>query len=68
MRAYFSAKDAPIYQGVASLWFDDVANVGAFRAYERALVAFNADASCSFYRPAQSFFVYATEVSIYERR
>jgi len=67
MLAYFSAKDVPIYEGVASLWFDDVSSVGAFRAYERALLAVNADAATAFYRPAQSFFVYATEVPIYER-
>lgn len=67
MLAYFSAKDVPIYEGVASLWFDDVSSIGAFRAYERALLAINADAATSFYRPAQSFFVYVTEVPIYER-
>ena len=67
MLAYFSAKDVPVYEGVASLWFDDVASVSAFRSYERALLAINADAATTFYRPAQSFFVYATEVPIYER-
>jgi hypothetical protein len=68
MLAYFSAKDMPVYEGVASLWFDDAASIGAFRAYERALLAINADAGAAFYQPAQSFFVYATEVPIYERR
>ncbi|RQV69645.1 hypothetical protein DF024_01670 [Burkholderia cenocepacia] len=67
MLAYFSAKGVPIYEGVATLWFDDVVSVGAFRAYERALLAFNADPSTVFYRPDRSFFVYATEVPIYER-
>ena len=67
MLAYFGAKDVPIYEGVASLWFDDTASVGAFRAYERALLAINADPDAAFYEPAQSFFVYATEVPIYER-
>jgi len=67
MLAYFSAKDVPIYEGVASLWFDDVSSVSAFRAYERALLSINADAATAFYRPRDSFFVYATEVLIYER-
>jgi len=68
MLAYFGAKDVPVYEGVASLWFDDTASVGAFRAYERALLAINAEPDAAFYVPAQSFFVYATEVPIYERR
>lgn len=68
MLAYFGAKDVPVYEGVASLWFDDLASVGAFRAYERALMDVNAGADAAFYDPAQSFFVYATEVPIYERR
>ena len=67
MLAYFSAKDVPVYEGVATLWFDDAASVGAFRAYERALLAVNAEPGAAFYQPAQSFFVYATEVPIYER-
>lgn len=67
MLAYFGAKDVPIYEGVASLWFDDTASVGAFRDYERALLAVNAEAGAAFYDPAQSFFVYATEVPIYQR-
>lgn len=67
MLAYFGAKDVPVYEGVASLWFDDVSSVGAFRAYERALLAINAEPGAVFYDPAQSFFVYATEVPIYER-
>lgn len=67
MLAYFGAKDVAIYEGVASLWFDDTASVAAFRDYERALLAVNAEADAAFYDPAQSFFVYATEVPIYER-
>lgn len=67
MLAYFGAMEAPVYEGVASLWFDDIASVGAFRAYERALLAANAEPGAAFYDPAQSFFVYATEVPIYER-
>jgi hypothetical protein len=67
MLAYFGAKDVPVYEGVASLWFDDTASVGAFRAYERALLAVNAAPESAFFQPAQSFFVYATEVPIYER-
>lgn len=67
MLAYFGAKDVPVYEGVASLWFDSTASVGAFRDYERALLAINAEAGTAFYDPAQSFFVCATEVLIYER-
>ena len=67
MLAYFSAKDMPVYEGVATLWFDDAASVGAFRAYECALLKVNAEPAAAFYQPAQSFFVYATEVPIFER-
>lgn len=67
MLAYFSAKDRPIYEGVSSLWFDDVSSVSAFRAYERALLEINDDPAAAFYRPSRSFFVYTTEVPIYER-
>jgi hypothetical protein len=67
MLAYFGAKDVPIYEGVASAWFDHTAMVGAYREYERALLAINAEAGTVFYDPAQSFFLYATEVPIYAR-
>ncbi len=68
MLAYFGGKDAPIYEGVGSLWFDNAASVGAFRAYERALLEINADPATAFYRPDQSFFLYTHEVQIYQRR
>jgi hypothetical protein len=67
MLAYFGGSDV-IYEGVGSLWFDDASCVGAFRAYERALLEINADPASAFLRPSQSFFLYATEVPIYERR
>ncbi|MCU6499005.1 EthD domain-containing protein [Rugamonas sp. A1-17] len=67
MLAYFGGKDVPIYEGVASLYFDDVHAIGAFRAYESALLAYNADPATRFYVPAQSFFLYAAEVTIYQR-
>lgn len=67
MLAYFGGQDLPIYEGVASLWFDDATCLGAFRAYERALLAINAAPGQAFYQPAPSFFVYATEVPIYAR-
>ena len=67
MLAYFGAKDIAVYEGIGSLWFDNVAAVGAFRAYERALLALNAQPDAAFYEPAESFFLYATEVPIYER-
>ena len=61
-------RDSVIYEGVASLWFDNASTIGAFRAYERALLEINADARTAFYQPAQSFFLYATEVLISEQR
>lgn len=67
MLAYFGGKDAPIYEGVGSLWFDNAASVGAFRAYERALMEINGDPATAFYRPEQSFFLYTHEVQIYQR-
>lgn len=66
MLGYFGGSDV-FYEGVASLWFDDPASVGAFRAYERALLRINADPRTAFYQPSQSFFLYATEVPIYDR-
>lgn len=66
MLAYFGGSDV-FYEGVASLWFDDVSCIGAFRAYERALLAINSDPKRAFYRPSQSFFLYATEVPIHQR-
>ncbi|MBV1788707.1 EthD domain-containing protein [Marinobacterium sp. D7] len=67
MLAYFGGKDVPIYEGVASLWYDNASVIGAFRAYERALLEINAEADTAFYRPEQSYFIYATEVPIYSR-
>lgn len=67
MLGYFGGL-ATRYEGVSSLWFDDVSSVGAFRSYERALLAINADPATAFYQPSQSFFVYATEVPILEAR
>jgi hypothetical protein len=67
MLAYFGGLDVPIYEGAASLWFDDATSLSAFRAYERALLAINAEPGSAFYQPASSFFLYATEVPIYQR-
>lgn len=64
MLAYFNAKDVPIYEGVASLWYDDPSAIGAFRAYERALLEVNAQPETAFFQPAHSFFLYTTEVTI----
>ncbi len=66
MLSYFGGSDV-IYEGVASLWFDNASTIGAFRAYERALIEINADPLTAFYQPAQSFFLYATEVPIHDR-
>lgn len=67
MLAHFGARDVPVYEGVASMWFDEAASVGAFRAYELLLREINARPSWHFFRPESSFFVYAIEVPIYER-
>lgn len=64
MLAYFNAREVPIYEGVASLWYDDPASIGAFRSYERALLAINERPETAFFQPAQSFFLYCTEVEI----
>jgi hypothetical protein len=66
MLAYFGGSDT-YYEGASSLWFDSTATIGAFRAYEHALLDINADPLTTFYRPAESLFVYATEVQIYQR-
>jgi hypothetical protein len=66
MLSYFGGSPV-IYEGVASLWFDNASTIGAFRAYERALIEINAESQTAFYQPAQSFFLYATEVLISER-
>jgi hypothetical protein len=65
MLAYFGDSDVPIYEGVSSLWFDDVTSVGAFREYERNILAMNQDPTSVFYQPEQSFFLYVTEIPIY---
>ncbi|WAC59027.1 EthD domain-containing protein [Brevundimonas sp. SL130] len=63
--SYFGGLDV-YYEGVASLYFEDASTIGAFRAYEQALIDLNADPDMTFYRPDQSFFLYAKEVVIYE--
>lgn len=67
MLAYFGGKDAPIYEGVGSLWFDDVTSVNVFREYEKALMGVNENPDTAFYRPDKSFFLYAREVLIYDK-
>lgn len=66
MLSYFGGSPE-IYEGVASIWFDNASTIGAFRAYEQALIEINANPQTAFYQPAQSFFLYATEVLISER-
>ena len=46
-------------------YFTFAAVQGDYGMFRR--VAINAEAGCAFYDPAQSFFVCATEVLIYER-
>lgn len=67
MLRYFNADGISAYEGVMSLWFDNLGCIGLFREYEQALLAINSDPASAFFQPAQSFFVYATEVPIYER-
>lgn len=67
MLAYFGGSGLPIYEGVGSLYFDHAHAIGAFRAYESALLAYNANPATRFYAPDQSFFLYATEAPIYQR-
>lgn len=64
MLKYFNAKDMPIYEGVASLWFDDAASVGLYRRYEQALLRINQEPGQGFYAPDESFFVYANEIDV----
>jgi hypothetical protein len=63
MLAYFGSQVSP-HEGVAALWFDDAASIGVFRAYESAILEFNADPQRAFYSPRDSFFVYAREALI----
>jgi hypothetical protein len=67
MLSHFGGKDVPIYEGAASLWYDDMSSVGAFRYYEQALLEINQRPATAFYRPEQSFFMYVREVPIYEK-
>ena len=66
MLSYFGGLDT-YYEGVASLWFDNPTAIGAFRIYESEMHDINANPKTAFYRPDLSFFVYATEVPIFER-
>ncbi|CAM3817760.1 EthD domain-containing protein [Vibrio aerogenes] len=66
MLAYFGGLDVPAYEGVASLWYDNMSCTGMFRAYEKALLEINSDPEKTFYCPEQSFFMYAREITVYE--
>jgi hypothetical protein len=59
---YFGGKDMPIYEGVASLWYEEKVALSAFREYQAALEAFNQQRP--FFDPGQSFFLMAREVTI----
>jgi hypothetical protein len=65
--AYFGGSTIPVYEGVSCLWFDDISSASAFREYEKALLAINSEADATFYQPEKSFFLYTTEVPIYQR-
>jgi EthD domain len=59
---YFGGKDMPVYEGVASLWFEEAGALGAFRAYQADLEERNRQAP--FFAPSESFFLMAREVPI----
>jgi hypothetical protein len=61
MLAYFGPSDAHIYEGVASLWFDNEASIGSFRSYESMMLDINNKPETAFYLPQKSFFLYTRE-------
>lgn len=60
VKGHFGAEAMPVYDGVASLWFDHVEALGAFREYWKELRAFPAN----FADWTNSFFLYTREVTI----
>ncbi|MES2264252.1 MAG: EthD domain-containing protein [Pseudomonadota bacterium] len=62
--AYFGP-NVRVYEGVASLWFDDDTALASFRAYRLALEASSAHGP-AFFNPSGSFFVYGREVPIFD--
>ena len=60
VKAHFGAAAMPVYHGVASLWYDGVETLGAFRQY--------CDAFCGYPKAfvdwSNSFFLYTREVTI----
>ena len=61
MLKYFGDQALPIFEAVASLWFDNEQSIGVFRSYENTMLTINADPRTKFYEPAHSFFLYAHE-------
>ncbi|HEX8330516.1 MAG TPA: EthD domain-containing protein [Hymenobacter sp.] len=55
---YFGPSRGGRYEPVASMWFEDEAALGAFRAYQRALAS---GAGAAFIDFSQSFFLYTRE-------
>jgi hypothetical protein len=62
--AYFGPEVA-VYEGVASMWFANEADLSVFRQYQRALFQQLSDEGVA--APSESFFVYVKEVVILER-
>jgi hypothetical protein len=59
---YFGGKDMPVYEGVASLWFEEAGALAAFRAYQEDLEERNRQTP--FFTSSESFFLMAREVPI----
>jgi hypothetical protein len=59
---YFGGKDMPVYEGVASLWFEEAGALDAFRAYQTDLEEMNRQTP--FFAPSESFFLMTREVPI----
>ena len=63
VKGHFGAGDIPVYDGVASYWFDTPDHLGAFRQYNDALRKF----PTKWVDWSRSFFLYVKEVYIHYR-
>ena len=58
---YFGQQPLPVFEAMASLWFDNESCIASYRSYEQTLLKINSDPERRFYEPDQSFFLYAQE-------
>ncbi len=65
-KTHFGVVKGSVYEGVASMWFDDEAALPIFRAYEVELSRMNAEEGPAFIDFSQSFFLYTHEKTIFE--